>query len=124
MNTERLRALAPLVLRIGIGFVFLYFGWSAVAEPQMWTGFVPAWTNAIGSPEMLVRLHGIFELVGGLLLITGLWTGVVSGLLFLNLLHTVFLLSSPQIVVRDLGILAALLSLFLANIPFFKRKSS
>jgi len=121
MNTERVRSFAPLVLRVGIGFVFLYFGWSGITEPEMWTGMVPAWTNAIASPEVLVRLHGMFELVGGLLLIAGLWTGIVSGLLFLNLLHTVFLLSSPQIIVRDVGILAGLLSLFLAHMPSFNR---
>lgn len=123
MTCERLQSLAPIVLRIGIGFVFLYFGWSGVTQPDMWAGMVPEWTNAIATPETLVRIHGVFELVGGLLLIAGLWIGIVSGLLFLNLLHTVFLLTSGPIIVRDIGILTGLLSLFLASLPGFLKKS-
>ncbi len=122
MTRERLQSFATLVLRIGIGFVFLYFGWSGVTEPETWAGLVPAWTHVIASPEMLVRIHGIVELVGGIMLIFGLFTGYVAGILFLNLLHTVFLLSSPQIIVRDMGILSGLLSLFLAHVPLRAKK--
>ncbi len=122
MTRERLQSFATLVLRIGIGFVFLYFGWSGVTEPETWAGLVPAWTHVIASPEMLVRIHGIVELVGGIMLIFGFFTGYVAGILFLNLLHTVFLLSSPQIIVRDMGILSGLLSLFLAHVPLRAKK--
>ncbi len=117
MNREHVHALAPVVLRVGLGFVFAYFGWSGITEPENWAGLVPDWIISIASPETLVRIHGIFELIGGVLLVMGVRLGIVSGLLFLNLLHTVFLLSSGPIIVRDVGILSGLLSLFLANLP-------
>lgn len=113
INISKFSPYAPAVLRVGIAFVFLWFGWTTVADPAGWTGLVPAWTSFLGDPVTLVRLHGIFEFVFGLLLLLGIKTRIVAALLLLNLLHTLTLLSWGPILVRDIGISMALLSLAL-----------
>jgi uncharacterized membrane protein YphA (DoxX/SURF4 family) len=100
------------VLRIGIGFVFLWFGYSALTNSDMWIRLVPAWTGFLGEAKTLVTFHGIFELIFGLLLMAGIRTRIVATLLGLSLLHTLFLVSGPTLI-RDIGLLAALASLAL-----------
>lgn len=110
---KQLEPYAGTVLRIGLAFVFMWFGWSGISNTEMWVGLVPAWTNVIASPETLVLIHGIFELVFGLLLFVGLGTRVVAFLLLLNLLHTITLLSWGPIMARDIALSTSLLSLIL-----------
>ncbi len=107
---SNLEPYAGVVLRIGLAFVFLWFGWSGINNTEMWVGMVPEWTSVIASPETLVLLHGIFELVFGLLLFIGVGTRIVALLLLLNLLHTITLLSWGPIMARDITIATALLS--------------
>lgn len=109
-----LRSHSDDILRAGLAFVFLWFGWSGVSNPGMWVAIVPSWTSVIATPEILVFLHGIFEIVFGLLLFAGIWTGPVAFILFLNLLHTITLLPWGPIMARDIAIASALLSLALA----------
>lgn len=109
-----LRSHSADILRVGLAFVFLWFGWSGISNTGMWVAMVPAWTGIIASAETLVLLHGIFEIVFGLLLFAGIWTGPVAFILFLNLLHTLTLLSWGPIMARDITIALALLSVALA----------
>lgn len=108
-----LRSQSVTVLRIGVAFAFLWFGWSGISNPGMWVAMVPAWTGAIATPGTLVLLHGIFEVVFGLLLFADILTRSVAFILLLNLLHTLTLLSWGPIMVRDITITFALLSLSL-----------
>lgn len=108
-----LRSHSADILRVGLAFAFLWFGWSGVSNTQMWVGLVPEWTEIIASAETLVLLHGVFEIVFGLLLFAGIWTGPVAFILFLNLLHTITLLSWGPIMVRDISLALALLSVAL-----------
>ena len=110
---SHLEPYAPLVLRVGLAFVFMWFGWSGVSNPTIWTGLVPAWTAAIAAPESLVQAHGIFELVFGLLLFAGIGTRIVATLLLINLIHTITLLSWGPIMTRDIAIATTLLSVAL-----------
>ena len=102
-----------MVLRIGLGLVFIWFGYSGLTNTAMWVNLVPAWTLSIAPAATLVKLHGAFELIGGLLLCAGLWTRWVSGLLLLDLLNTITLLPYGPIMVRDVGLAISLLSVYL-----------
>lgn len=104
---------ADTILRMGLGFVFLWFGWSGITNPSFWSDLVPAWTSVIAEAETLVRLHGIAELVGGLLLFAGIKTRPVAGVLFLILVHTIVLLEPGAIMVRDVGLATGLLAVAL-----------
>lgn len=111
MNMNKCSAYAPWILRIGLGFVFIWFGWSGLTNTAMWTGLVPEWLTGIAPAETLVKGHAIFELVFGLLLCAGIWTRWVAILLLLNLIHTITLLNYGPVMIRDIGLAAALLAI-------------
>lgn len=104
---------SPFVLRLGLGLVFIWFGYSGLTNTQMWLGLVPDWTASIAPPATLVVIHGWLELIGGLLLIVGWQVRWVSAILLLNLIHTITLLSYGPIMVRDIGLALALLAAYL-----------
>lgn len=113
MKLNDFKQYAPLVLRIGIGFVFIWFGLSGLTNTSMWVGLVPSWTNAIASPSTLVYIHSVIELVGGLLVCAGYWLRPAAAILFLSLAHTLTLLDFGPIYVRDIGLALATLAIFL-----------
>lgn len=97
-----------VVLRTVMGAIFIYFGYTGVFNPGMWVSFVPSWTSFLGSPETLVKVHGILEILGGIILILGVYSRLVSALLFLNLLNIITTLKFGPVMVRDIGLLAVL----------------
>ncbi len=104
------------ILRVFLGIVFLYFGWSSLTSPDTWTSLVPEWTQAIVSAEMLVRAHGVVEIAFALLLILNLGARYIALILFLDLAHLLTLLDfGTSTWMRDFGIAGALLSLALAT---------
>lgn len=112
MFLDRYSRYSQLVLRVGLGAVFVWFGWSSFSNPDMWVRLVPAWTEAIGSPVTLVKIHGAVELVFGLLLVLGIKKRFAATILFISLLNTLTLVSGPTLV-RDIGLAFALFSLIL-----------
>lgn len=103
------------VLRIGIGIVFVWFGWSALTNTDMWVRLVPDYATIFTSAATLVKIHGAIELVFGLFLVIGFWVRWSAFILFISLVNTVFLVSGPTRV-RDIGLACAALSIFLAPV--------
>lgn len=100
-----------LILRLSLGIVFIYFGWTSITTPDMWSGYVPYWTSFIAQAEPLVRIHGVVEIGLGLLLVMGIQTRIVALILFFDLLHIITLLEFGSVWMRDLGLAGSLLSL-------------
>lgn len=69
--------LGILVLRLVLGVVFVAHGWGKLAGMEDTIGFFAQ----IGLPAFLAYAVAIVELLGGLALITGLWTDLVALLL-------------------------------------------
>ncbi len=107
---DRMHDYSPLVLRLGVAFVFIWFGWSGISNTDMWTSLVPTWALAIAPATTLVWLHGMFELIFGLLLFAGIWTRGVAFFLLLSLIQTLTLLSWGPVMVRDIAIMIVLLA--------------
>jgi uncharacterized membrane protein YphA (DoxX/SURF4 family) len=107
--------LAPVVLRLGLAAVYIWFGVSQFANPNMWTSLVPAWASGIFglSSTTVVHLNGIFEVIAGALLAFGIGVRLVSGLLFVHLLIIASHLGIGPVGVRDFGLSFATLALFL-----------
>ncbi len=110
MSIKQFESYAPLVLRIGLGFVFIWFGFSGITNPSMWVGMVPEWTAVFGPAATLVVIHGIVELIGGIMLCAGWYVRPVGIILLLSLLQTLTILSFGPIMVRDIGLALALFS--------------
>lgn len=63
-----------LVLRIAAGIIFIVHGWQKVSSPDAFVGFF----GSLGFPAFFVHLVGYVELIGGIMLVLGLWTGIAA----------------------------------------------
>ena len=117
MSTQpRIAEYAPIVLRFGLVFLFLWFGISQVTSPDSWTAWVPEWANTIlglGAVK-IVLINGWFEIIGGTLLALGLWTRWIALLLSLHLFFIAYEVGYNDIGVRDfvLAVSVLVVSLF------------
>lgn len=105
---------SPLVLRIGIGIVFLWFGLTNIFNPQTLIGYLPKFVQTLPiEPLSILLLTGIFEVVFGVFLIIGLFTRLSSLLLFLHLVVIIIGIGYNDVAVRDFGLALATLAIFL-----------
>lgn len=113
-NFENLRQYGPVLLRAGISLVFLWFGTSQIFKPTDFTGFLPGFLAALPiKPNDFVFMNGTFEVIFGLLLITGTFTRIAALLLGLHLGAIAATLGINQIGVRDFGLTLSTLSIAL-----------
>ena len=117
MNTTKIKikmlALSPIVLRIGIGLVIMWFGLQQIANPSGWVVYLPEFTKSLPISQInFVLLNGYFELVFGALLIAGFYLRIVALLLALHMAGIVLSVGYNEIGVRDFGILTALVAIF------------
>lgn len=112
---SRLRDLAPVALRLGVGFVFISYGYSKLSSgPDQFAGMLTG--LGVASPTLFAWLVTIAELVGGALLVLGLLTRLVTLPLIATLVGAIFLVKAdagmPEAGV-DIALLAGLAALLL-----------
>lgn len=91
--------LAGLVLRLGVGTVFIAHGWPKFQNgPSNFAGFLTQ--LGVPFPEIMAWVVTALELVGGALLIIGLGTRLIALLLAIEMVFTTLLVKV------DLGIIA------------------
>src|SRR3989344_7748252 len=113
-----LKKYAPIVIRIGISLVFLWFGIYQLINPESFLGYVPQaiyehsiemshehslqFFHNIPKPSIhvLIMGNGIFEVIFGGLLLIGLFTRVSALLLSLHLAVIMFSIGYNDIGVR------------------------
>jgi uncharacterized membrane protein YphA (DoxX/SURF4 family) len=112
---KQLPFLAPIVLRLGLAGVFIWFGLSQIFDPNAWTSYIPDIAiHATGiSAFTLVIGNGILEVSMAILLVFGIWVRPVAGLLFLHMCGIVASVGLDSIGMRDIAIAAGLLSVTL-----------
>jgi putative oxidoreductase len=95
---ERLKPLALLLLRIGIGIVFIYHGYPKLFTHthDMMTAF-----QHMGFPAYFVYIAGVIEFFGGIVLILGLFTRIVALLLACEMAIAVLKVHLPQGAITD-----------------------
>jgi len=110
---------AQLVLRIGLAIVFLWFGIDKFIQPQFWLdAWVPVAVQNLFErvsvmPHDLIHLVGIFEVLVGLSLATGFFLRyfAIAGSVFLVAVFVAHPFN--EVLIRDVGLLAGLVSLVL-----------
>ena len=108
----RLSPYAPLVLRLGLSAVVLWFGVSQLIDAESWTIWVPGWVALFGlTPIAVVYLNGTFEVLFSSVLALGFFARPVAFLLFLHVFGIALLVGINAIGVRDFGIAAGFLAL-------------
>lgn len=109
---NRLSPFAPVLLRYGLGFVFLWFSFSQFQDPLRWTGFLPDFVKGLGiAPVHFVQLNALVELVGGILLLLGAFTELTAFILALHMFGISFSIGMTAVGVRDIGLSVATLAL-------------
>jgi uncharacterized membrane protein YphA (DoxX/SURF4 family) len=110
---RNLSAYGPVLLRVAMSLVFLWFSTNQFMHPASWVGVVPGWASGLfGSATTVVFLNAWFEIVAGILLIVGFHTRVVALLLALHLVSIAGGFGLSAIGVRDWGLCLATLAIF------------
>ncbi len=71
---ERKHDIALLLLRIATGIIFIAHGWQKVANPEVASNFFASQ----GLPGFLAIVVGYIEVIGGLMVLIGLWTSIAA----------------------------------------------
>lgn len=114
MNHSRLALLAPIVLRLAMAGVFLWFGTAQLVNPNDWTGFLPEFLlNTQYSPNLFVFLNGLMEVILAVFLIPGIYVRFSALILSLHLFGIAWLVGINPIGIRDAGLAFATLAVSL-----------
>lgn len=106
-----MQSLAPVVVRLGMSLVFLWFGVHQLLTPEDFMGYLPASLLASEYASAFILVNGIFELLAGTLLLLGLFIRPVAFLLSLHLIGIIVSLGYNDIAVRDVGLLLMTISI-------------
>jgi putative oxidoreductase len=95
---ERLKPLALLLLRAGIGIIFIFHGY-----PKLFTHThdIMAAFQRMGFPAFFVYIAGVLEFFGGIILILGLFTRIAALLLAGEMAVAVLKVHLPQGAITD-----------------------
>jgi putative oxidoreductase len=95
---ERLKPLALLMVRAGVGIVFIFHGY-----PKLFTHThdIMAAFQRMGFPAFFVYIAGVLEFFGGIVLILGLFTRIAALLLAGEMAVAVLKVHLPQGAITD-----------------------
>ena len=120
---RRLQNAGMVLLRIGTGVVFLWFGVAQLRDPDFGGAYLPEFVYKIGEQLGIIEFERLFTVIHGSIevalasaLIVGLFTRVAALLLALQLaaiVVTVYMLAGSAIAIRDCGVLIATLVVFM-----------
>ncbi|ULO08331.1 DoxX family protein [Paenibacillus sp. 19GGS1-52] len=106
-----------IIMRVVLGIIFVFH---AVDKFQMGLGNVEAWFTSLGIPGFVAYVVVVIELVGGIMLILGLFTRYVSALFVIVLIGAIMtaklsvgLLGNGQMAGYELDLGFILISLYL-----------
>ena len=109
---------APIVLRIGLALVLLWFGISQLVMPDNWVGWLPSWLPSFGlEPTTHVFINGGIETLLALSILAGLFTRAAATLAAVHMLAVVIAVVSVSgfdaTAVRDVGVFVGIVAVAL-----------
>jgi uncharacterized membrane protein YphA (DoxX/SURF4 family) len=108
-----MKSFAPIIVRVGVSLVVLWFGMQQLLHAEIWTALLPDWTHALPiSPITLIHLNGLFEVIFGTLLFFGFYIRILAFILALHLLDIAYTVGYGAIAVRDFGLALSAFSVF------------
>jgi len=115
MDDLKMRNAGIVLLRLGMVFVFLWFGIQQLTNPSSWVGFVPSFVDSLVGAEKIVFINGLFEILASILLLLNIYTRPVALLLAIHLGGIAVTLGFTPIGVRDMGLTIATLAVCLTS---------
>lgn len=113
-----------LVLRLGGGSVFLWFGIDKWIHPEAWFGYIPDWLwplTPVGAEETLILL-GILEFAIGAALIVGKYVREAAILAVVQLVGILMIMGANEITIRDVGLIGIYIALIIEDDRRAKRR--
>ncbi|MEX0689919.1 MAG: hypothetical protein WD095_00590 [Candidatus Paceibacterota bacterium] len=104
-----------MILRIGLGAVFVYAGISSLSSPGLWFGFIPPWIGSLIDVEIIVLAHGIIQTALGVGLLLNYLIREVSFIAFIDILLIIVFFGIDPVTFRDFGLLMMALALFIIS---------
>ena len=86
MNSTIFRDIAALIARLGLGLIFIAHGWQKLNTNGLDATAAGFDGMGIPLPAVAAYFSTFVELVGGIVLVLGIFTPIVGILLFLNML--------------------------------------
>ncbi len=103
---DKYKPLAPAIVRIGLGLVFLWFGLTQIFNGQSFLGYLPSFAEQIPlAPLTIILLNGILDTIIGLFYTLGILTRLTAFVAAVHLCIVVIGLGYNDIAVRDLGLM-------------------
>jgi uncharacterized membrane protein len=96
---------AKWFIRIGLAFVFIYFGIDKLINPINWLGYIPAWIEAMMPLRQFVLANGVIEIILGLGLLYDKTLRIAANIIVLFLAGVIASLGFDEVTVRDTGLL-------------------
>jgi len=108
LEGQRHATWASTLTRVILGLVFAWFGYHELADPRLWTGYVPVVPATSTASVVLVLIHGVVLFVLAAALVVGVAprvSGAIGALLMVEIVVSLGVAGINDIVVRDVGIL-------------------
>lgn len=110
------KQLPVLILSLGLAFVFLYAGVASLMNPQLWVSYLPHFMGNFIALDVAIKLIAVYEIVLGLLLVSGKFRKIAAALSALTLAGIVASsLNQFVITFRDVGLLMMAVALFFTS---------
>jgi len=106
---------SEILLRVGLGLIFIYAGLQSLLDPSSWIGFLPYWLTPIIHPAIAIKIHAIISLIVGFSLLAGFRLKLFSVLAFLELAAILIFYGVDNVTFRDFGLATAAIALFLIS---------
>lgn len=100
-------------VRIGLAAVFLWFGISQYSNPQQFFGYIPAFATAVASVQTIVLFNATLDTLLGAAFLLGVKIRWFAAIAVVHILSIAYSLGYNPVMVRDIGLAAAALAVFL-----------
>jgi len=102
------------MLRISLSLVFLWFGAMQIYDPLYFQGYLPPFIFGLNiSLTTVLYVNAFLEIILGLSLLVGFLTRLSALILSIHLVGIILGLGYNDVAVRDVGLLAAMIVVFL-----------
>lgn len=111
-----------MLISWGLGITFLWIGIDMVRNPNTWIGFLPQGLPGNMSRESALMLTATFDSALGAVLLLRIYTKTAAFLASLHLVAIIIQHGLDAVLIRDVGLLGASLSLLAWPSHYHKRR--
>jgi len=107
------------ILRVGLAITFLWVGVLILKNPEAWGGYLQPWANELLLVPIEQAMIGaaILDIVIGVFLLADIFTWLAALVGAVHLIIVLAVSGISDITVRDIGLLAAALAIFVDSLP-------